>query len=116
MAAVVKAQSEVRRAILTMAIIAMAILWLYYGYTMAYYGYTMAILWLYYGYTMAAVVKAQSEVRVGIAATPSCTLVHRREIRAPPRTPVQVSVSVEVASSTLQHSQSRLEEREVRGL
>jgi hypothetical protein len=30
----------------------MAILWLYYDYTMAilwlYYGYTMAILWLYY--------------------------------------------------------------------
>ena len=36
----------------------MAILWLYYGYTMAilwlYYGCTMAILWLYYGCTMAA--------------------------------------------------------------
>ena len=32
----------------------MAILWLYYGYTMAilwlYYGYTVAILWLYYEY------------------------------------------------------------------
>ena len=31
----------------------MAVLWLYYGYTMAvlwlYCGYTMAVLWLYYG-------------------------------------------------------------------
>ena len=30
----------------------MVIPWLYHGYTMLYYDYTMVILWLYHGYTM----------------------------------------------------------------